>query len=107
MRLSLMIVLLQRVRSPKVKVLAPYGRISINQLLIAIGDLFRYFLWLRSWYVRYASGATSLVVAVIVTLQVLFSHWWLSKFLYGPMEWLWRAITYWKLPKFKTGSSLI
>ena len=46
-------------------------------------------------------GSGGVVVAVVVPLQVAFSHWWLSKFLYGPMEWLWRAITYWKLPRFK------
>ncbi|WP_273215860.1 DUF418 domain-containing protein [Runella zeae] len=27
-------------------------------------------------------------------LQVVFSHWWLSKFYYGPVEWLWRSLTY-------------
>ena len=33
-----------------------------------------------AWHVRHATRETSLVVAVVVTLQVLFSHWWLSKF---------------------------
>ncbi|MBI3713413.1 MAG: DUF418 domain-containing protein, partial [Burkholderiales bacterium] len=40
-------------------------------------------------------------VFAVVAAQVAFSHWWLSNFLYGPMEWLWRAITYWKIPAFK------
>jgi uncharacterized protein len=37
----------------------------------------------------------------VIALQVVFSTWWLSKFRYGPMEWLWRAITYWQLPAFR------
>lgn len=31
-------------------------------------------------------------------LQMLFSRWWLSRFAYGPMEWLWRTLTYGKAP---------
>jgi uncharacterized protein len=30
----------------------------------------------------------------IYTLQVPFSKWWLSTHRYGPMEWLWRRLTY-------------
>lgn len=29
-------------------------------------------------------------------VQVAFSKWWLSRFPYGPVEWLWRKVTYWK-----------
>ena len=39
----------------------------------------------------------------VITLQVLFCHWWLGRFRYGPMEWLWRAITYWQLPAMRRG----
>ena len=27
-------------------------------------------------------------------LQVLLSRWWLSRFRFGPVEWLWRSLTY-------------
>jgi uncharacterized protein len=37
----------------------------------------------------------------VIALQVVFSTWWLSKFRYGPMEWLWRAITYWQVPPMR------
>ena len=26
----------------------------------------------------------------------LFSRWWLNRFQYGPLEWIWRCVTYWK-----------
>jgi uncharacterized protein len=29
--------------------------------------------------------------------QVIFSGLWLSKFKYGPFEWVWRCITYWRI----------
>jgi uncharacterized protein len=42
-----------------------------------------------------------LFVAVVFGLQLLASFLWLSRFRYGPMEWLWRAITYWQLPAMR------
>ncbi len=29
-------------------------------------------------------------------LQLLYSPWWLKRFRFGPAEWLWRSLTYWK-----------
>lgn len=84
-----------------VKVLAPYGRMALTNYLSqsAISSAIFYAYGLGLYGMPRAQQV--LVVAVVVPLQVAFSHWWLSKFLYGPMEWLWRAITYWKLPRFK------
>lgn len=33
---------------------------------------------------------------VVYILQAFFSKWWTSKFQYGPVEWLWRQLSYWK-----------
>ena len=30
-------------------------------------------------------------------LMLIFSPWWLARFRYGPLEWLWRCLTYWRL----------
>ena len=36
-----------------------------------------------------------LLLAIIVyTLQIYFSKWWLSKYNYGPVEWIWRQFSY-------------
>ncbi|MBO0931296.1 DUF418 domain-containing protein [Fibrella aquatilis] len=35
-----------------------------------------------------------LLVIPIFLVQVLFSRFWLSRFQYGPLEWLWRSATY-------------
>lgn len=40
------------------------------------------------------------LVLMIWTFQLVFSTWWLQRFYYGPAEWLWRALTYGRLPKF-------
>jgi uncharacterized protein len=41
-------------------------------------------------------GPAVLVVPTVVVYagQVWFSNWWLRRFRYGPMEWLWRSLTY-------------
>jgi uncharacterized protein len=48
------------------------------------------------------------VVAAIWLLQIICSHIWLRYFLFGPFEWLWRSLTYWKRQPFlKTGEKVI
>jgi uncharacterized protein len=36
------------------------------------------------------------LAVVIYALQVLICHWWLQRFRRGPVEWLWRCLTYWR-----------
>ena len=39
--------------------------------------------------------AVALAIGTVVfVLQVVFSAWWLRRFLYGPVEWLWRSAMY-------------
>lgn len=38
--------------------------------------------------------AVVLICFTFVALQMLFSHWWLARYRFGPMEWLWRWLTY-------------
>lgn len=40
----------------------------------------------------------------LFAMQVLMSDLWLRKFRYGPLEWMWRCITYWKLLPIKASS---
>ncbi len=40
-------------------------------------------------------------VVVVFAVQMVVSWWWLARFRYGPLEWLWRAITYWQVPPLR------
>ena len=40
-------------------------------------------------------------VFTFIAVQLALSTWWLSRYRYGPMEWLWRAITYWTIPPMR------
>ncbi len=41
------------------------------------------------------------VVAATWLLEIIWSHAWLHFFRFGPLEWLWRSLTYWKLQPMK------
>jgi len=43
---------------------------------------------------KLGAGSTLLLVVAVYSLQVVFSSIWLSRFRFGPLEWLWRSITY-------------
>jgi len=45
--------------------------------------------------------AVLLVVAAGYGAQVAFSAFWLKRFAYGPLEWIWRALTYGTLPRLR------
>jgi uncharacterized protein len=38
--------------------------------------------------------ALTFIVIIVFGLQILISRWWLSRYQYGPVEWVWRALTY-------------
>jgi uncharacterized protein len=41
-----------------------------------------------------------LVVAAVWAFQIIFCNIWMRFFLYGPLEWAWRSLTYWKRQPF-------
>ena len=47
-------------------------------------------------YDRLAFHQLYYVVAAVWIFQLIFSAIWLSYFRFGPFEWLWRSLTYWK-----------
>ena len=50
---------------------------------------------------EFNAGWCYLIGIVIFTFQIVVSKWWLSKFMYGQMEWLWRSATYLKWQPMK------
>lgn len=48
------------------------------------------------WYGKMQRYEVYLVVGAIWLLQITWSHVWLRFFRFGPFEWAWRSLTYWK-----------
>jgi uncharacterized protein len=84
----------------RIRVLGPLGRMALTNYLTQslIGATFFYGYAMGHWGMPRAQQV--LFVLVVYAAQIAFSHWWLSRFHYGPMEWLWRGFTYWQMPQF-------
>ena len=50
---------------------------------------------------KLGSFAILLICIAFFAFQMAYSHWWLARFRFGPMEWLWRALTYGERPRFR------
>ncbi|MBF0187504.1 MAG: DUF418 domain-containing protein [Magnetococcales bacterium] len=50
-------------------------------------------------------GELFLLTVVIWVSQLLWSPWWLARFRYGPLEWVWRSLTLWQRQPFRRQSS--
>ena len=48
------------------------------------------------WYGSVERWQQALVVLCIWSALLLGSPLWLARFRFGPMEWLWRSLTYWR-----------
>jgi uncharacterized protein len=46
------------------------------------------------------------IVAGIWLFQLIISPIWLNYFRFGPLEWLWRSLTYWKVQPFKRSAEV-
>lgn len=63
---------------------------SVISLLLFRSGLFGLFGHVEVWQ-------SILLVLVIFSIQIVFSKWWLRQFKFGPLEWLWRSLTYGKI----------
>ncbi|MEM1412242.1 MAG: DUF418 domain-containing protein [Pseudomonadota bacterium] len=43
----------------------------------------------------------ALIVFGVWALQLWWSPWWLARYRFGPMEWLWRCLSYWRVQPFR------
>jgi len=84
--------------------LAAPGRMALTNYLMQslICTLYFYGYGLGHWGM--SRSMQLLFVAVVYGGQILFSNWWLSRFRYGPIEWLWRGFTYRQVPALRIAS---
>ena len=85
----------------RIAVLAPLGRMALTNYLAQslICAIVFYGYAMGQWGMPRAQQV--LFVLAVYAVQIAFSHWWLSQFHYGPMEWAWRGFTYWQMPQLR------
>ena len=76
--------------------LAYAGRMPLsNYLLQSVIGTFVFYAWgLGFWGKVEPMAQFLLAIAIFVGIQLPLSRWWLTRHTYGPMEYLWRTLTY-------------
>lgn len=89
------------------KLLRPFsyvGRMALsNYLFQTVSTVLVLPLMIRNT-AAYPLWISTLYCLIVFVIQVILSKWWLSKFSFGPMEWLWRIATYGKVQSMKRKS---
>lgn len=75
--------------------LAPVGRMALTNYLIQTPVCLALFYGIGLGLGPYAGYPGRFVAwASIFAAQIAFSHWWLARYRFGPLEWAWRSVTY-------------
>jgi uncharacterized protein len=89
----------------RLRPLAPVGRMALSnyllQTLLATTLVHGYGLGL---YGRIGPAAGIALTLAIFAVQIPLSAWWLARFRFGPLEWLWRNLTYGRLQPLRYDS---
>jgi uncharacterized protein len=74
---------------------APIGRMAFtNYLMQSLVFAFIFFGWGLGQFGRMRAPPAFALGVTVFVLQMLFSAWWLKRYRYGPVEWLWRSLMY-------------
>ncbi len=83
--------------------LAPVGRMALSSYVTQtiVGSLvfFGFGLGLLG---RFGDAVTLPLGALVFAVQALVCAWWLGRFRFGPLEWLWRSLTWLRLERFRS-----
>ncbi|WP_409274337.1 DUF418 domain-containing protein [Neobacillus sp. SCS-31] len=82
--------------------LAYVGRMSMtNYLFQSILSTFIFYGYGLGLYGKVSAAQGTLLVFAVFFLQIAVSSMWMKKYRYGPVEWMWRSFTYFKLQKLR------
>jgi uncharacterized protein len=99
--ISAVVLLMQR-RLPRrlLMILAPVGRMPLTTYLSqSLIGTFVFYGWGLGWLGEVDMAGGVAIAAGIFAVQVVIANLWLRRFRSGPLEWLWRAITYRARPR--------
>ena len=74
---------------------APAGRMALtNYLMQSLLQSAIFYGWGFGLIAKLGLAFVFPIALALFALQVTYSRWWLSRFRFGPVEWLWRSLTY-------------
>ncbi|MFD1039003.1 DUF418 domain-containing protein [Virgibacillus byunsanensis] len=78
-----------------VKPFAYVGRMALTNYIIQSIISFMLFYGIGFGFYGSVSPLTGVVFVIIIfSVQIIWSKWWFSHYLFGPLEWIWRSLTY-------------
>lgn len=87
------------------RLLAPVGRMALTNYLLQTAVCLAVFYGAGLGVgPRYGLVGILSMWVLLFGAQIFFSHWWLSRYRFGPMEWLWRSLTYARRQPMKCSS---
>ena len=91
------IALLCQNKSTLLKWFAPVGQMALSNYVFQTTISITLFYGIGFGFRGQFSFVVIIGIAIgIFICQTLFSRWWLTLFKYGPLEWVWRQLTYGK-----------
>lgn len=80
---------------PILEPLAPMGRMALtNYLLQTAFGLMIFYEFGLGLFDKTSPAMNVILAAGVLFLQIKFSIWWLKRYKHGPVEWVWKSLTY-------------
>lgn len=80
--------------------LAATGRMALTTYLTqSVVSTFLFYSWGLGWFGRLGYTGMFATTLTLFALQMAASTWWLRRYQFGPVEWLWRTLTYGRAPR--------
>ena len=79
-----------------------YGRTALtNYFVQSVIGTFIFYGWGLGYVGKLSNTYAFGLACLIILLQVAISQWWMKRFYYGPLEWIWRTCTFFKVYPFR------
>jgi uncharacterized protein len=89
----------------RLSIFAPVGRMALTNYLAQTVLCLLIFYGPGLGLMGEVGSTVGLGIALAVfAAQIAWSHWWLAQFRFGPMEWVWRVLTYGKLQPMRVAA---
>jgi len=97
---ALLLALRSRSGTALVSPLAPVGRMALTNYLLQAGIIVPLCLAF-GWFDTFTPTRAFTLAFAVLLFQLPFSAWWLRRYQFGPAEWVWRLLTYRRVPPLR------